>query len=115
MASMKEIGGYELILSKDALEEDNGVAAIPMVYLFDTPDEEAEEKAEAYLAELTSDPNGSLMYESKATLREEFTAFQNMFLLVGGLLCFIIGIVGILNFINAIMTEIGRASCRERV
>lgn len=100
------VGGYELILSKDALEEDNGVAAIPMVYLFDTPDEEAEEKAEAYLAELTSDPNGSLMYESKATLREEFQSFQSMFLLVGGLLCFIIGIVGILNFINAIMTGI---------
>ena len=46
------------------------------------------------------------MYESKATLRSEFEGFQNMFLLLGGLLCAIIGLVGILNFFNAIMTGI---------
>lgn len=100
------VGGYELVLSKDALEADNGVAAIPMVYLFDTPDGEAEAEAEAYLAELTADPNGTLMYESKETARKEFASYQSMFLLVGGLLCFIIGIVGVLNYINAIMTGI---------
>ena len=32
--------------------------------------------------------------------------FQNMFLLLGGLLCAIIGLVGVLNFFNAIMTGI---------
>lgn len=98
--------GYSLALNRETLEADSGVASTPIVYVFDTPDAEAEAAAESYMAELTSDPNGTLMYESKATLREEFQSFQSMFLLVGGLLCFIIGIVGILNFINAIMTGI---------
>lgn len=98
--------GYSLVLPREDLEADSGVASTPIVYVFDTPDEEAEAAAESYLAGLTSDPNGTLMYESKATLREAFSAYQTMFLLVGGLLCFIIGIVGILNFINAIMTGI---------
>lgn len=99
-------GGYEMILSKDALEADSGAAAVPMVYLFDTSDEKSEATAESYISELTSAQGSILAYESKATLREEFSSFQSMFLLVGGLLCFIIGIVGILNFINAIMTGI---------
>ena len=80
--------------------------SIPMFYLFDTPDDLAEAFAEDYLAELTANDLSELMYESKATLRAEFEGFQNMFLLLGGLLCVIIGLVGVLNFFNAIMTGI---------
>ena len=79
---------------------------IPMLYLFDTPDAASEEDAESYLAALTAGDLSGLMYESKATLRAEFAGFQNMFLLLGGLLCAIIGLVGILNFFNATMTGI---------
>ena len=46
------------------------------------------------------------MYESKATVRAEFAQFQQMFLLIGGVLCAIIGLVGLLNFFNAMMTGI---------
>ena len=46
------------------------------------------------------------MYESKTTLRAEFKSYQDMFLLLGGLLCAIIGLVGVLNFFNTIMTGI---------
>ena len=53
-----------------------------------------------------SEGPSQLMYESKTTLRAEFEGFQNMFLLLGGLLCAIIGLVGVLNFFNAIMTGI---------
>ena len=77
-----------------------------MFYLFDTSDDIAEASAENYLTDLTADDLSGLMYESKATLRAEFEGFQNMFLLLGGLLCAIIGLVGILNFFNAIMTGI---------
>ena len=31
------------------------------------------------------------MYESKATVRSEFAQFRQMFLLIGGILCAIIG------------------------
>ena len=100
------VGGYTMVLSKDTMEADSGMAATPIVYVLDTPDGEAEAQAEAYLSQLCGQPGSMLMYESKTTAREEFQSFQSMFLLVGGLLCFIIAIVGILNFINAIMTGI---------
>lgn len=46
------------------------------------------------------------MYESKATHRAHFREYQMTFLMLGGLLCAIIGIVGVLNFFNAMMTSI---------
>lgn len=95
--------GYSCILSAQALKEDSSQAVIPMFYLFDTPDAEAEAEAEAYLSDLTEGDLSGMMYESKAGIREEFESFREMFLLVGGLLCGIIGLVGILNFVNAIM------------
>lgn len=99
--------GYEAILSADALYRDAGEDNVfPMVYLFDTPSPEAEAAAESYLARLTSDPDSPLMYESKATHRAYFQEFRMTFVILGGLLCAIIGIVGILNFFNAMMTAI---------
>ncbi len=100
------VGGYSFVLPVEALISHSQQTIVPMFYLFDTPDAATETEAENYLAELTSDNASGLMYESKATLRAEFEGFQNMFLLLGGLLCAIIGIVGILNFFNAIMTGI---------
>lgn len=99
--------GYQAILSADALFRDAGEDNVfPMLYLFDTPDEESEAAAESYLARLTSDPDSPLVYESKATHRAYFREFQMTFVILGGLLCAIIGIVGILNFFNAMMTAI---------
>ena len=99
--------GYEAILSADALYRDAGEDNVfPMLYLFDTPSPEAEAAAESYLAQLTSDPDSPLMYESKATHRAYFREFRMTFVILGGLLCAIIGIVGILNFFNAMMTAI---------
>ena len=98
--------GYSFILPEGRLAEDSRQEPVPMFYLFDTPDAAAEEAAERYLAELTAGDLSALMYESKATLRAEFESFQHMFLLLGGLLCAIIGLIGILNFFNAIMTGI---------
>ena len=98
--------GYSFVLPIEKLNHDSQHESVPMFYLFDTPDAIAEASAENYLADLTADDLSGLMYESKATLRSEFEGFQNMFLLLGGLLCAIIGLVGILNFFNAIMTGI---------
>ena len=98
--------GYSFVLPIEKLNHDSRQESIPMFYLFDTPDDISEASAENYLADLTANNLSGLMYESKATLRAEFYGFQNMFLLLGGLLCAIIGLVGVLNFFNAIMTGI---------
>ena len=98
--------GYSFVLPIEKLNHDSRQESIPMFYLFDTPDDISEASAENYLADLTANDLSELMYESKATLRAEFENFQNMFLLLGGLLCAIIGLVGVLNFFNAMMTGI---------
>lgn len=98
--------GYEAVLPVEKLKKDSRQQVTPLFYLFDTPDTAAQAEAEAYLADLTKGALSPLMYESKATTRAEFENFQQMFLLLGGLLCSIIGLVGVLNFFNAIMTGI---------
>ena len=98
--------GYSMVLPVERLKEDSGTDVIPKFYMFDTPDSQTEAKAEQYLQKLTAGDTSTLMYESKASIRREFTQFKNMFLICGGALCAIIGLVGILNFFNAIMTGI---------
>lgn len=98
--------GLEAVLPKEILERDSNAEIWPMVYLLDTPDEESEAEAEAFLADYTAGESSELMYESKATKREDFEDFRNMFLLLGGVLSFVVGLVGILNFFNAILTGI---------
>ena len=98
--------GHRFLLPVTTLARDSQQEPIPLFWLFDTPDTAAEDAAESYLSELTANDLSPLMYESKTTLRAEFKGYQNMFLLLGGLLCAIIGLVGVLNFFNAIMTGI---------
>lgn len=98
--------GYNMVLPVEKLKEDSGTDVIPKFYMFDTPDSQTEASAEQYLQKLTAGDTSTLMYESKASVRREFTRFKNMFLICGGALCAIIGLVGILNFFNAIMTGI---------
>ena len=47
-----------------------------------------------------------MMYESRAKVRADFRQFQGMFAVMGDTLCAVIGIVGVLNFFNAVMTGI---------
>ena len=92
------------MINSERLRADSDAEIFPMFYMFDAPDRSAEDGDEAFLKELTSSPASSLMYESKATVRAEFEGFRNMFTLLGGVLCVITGLVGILNFFNSIMT-----------
>lgn len=98
--------GNSFVLPADRLAEDSQQQINPLFFAFDTPGASAEQAAESYLAKRTKEDASGLMYESKALLREEFEGFRKMFLLLGGLLCGIIGLVGILNFLNAVMTSI---------
>ena len=76
-----------------------------MYYAFDTT-EEANASMEAFLQDYTENVNPDLDYESKAVYASEFESTRSMFLLLGGALSFIVGLVGILNFFNAILTGI---------
>lgn len=99
-----DFSSIDAVINSERLRADSDAEIFPMFYMFDAPDRSAEDGDEALLKELTSSPASSLMYESKATVRAEFEGFRNMFTLLGGVLCVITGLVGILNFFNSIMT-----------
>lgn len=99
-----DFSSIDAVINSERLRADSDAEIFPMFYMFDAPDRSAENGDEAFLKDLTSSPASSLMYESKATVRAEFEGFRNMFTLLGGVLCVIIGLVGILNFFNSIMT-----------
>lgn len=98
------LNGYKAVLPKDILAKDSGKNPNRLFYLFDAGDERTERNAERYLNKLTSTDN-SLMYESKAKTRQEFENFRRLFVVVGSLICMIIGFIGILNFFNTILTS----------
>lgn len=69
-------------------------------------EEGKDEQVKASLQEALEQNYTDLVLTTKDTLREEFAANNNMFNVVGGLLSFILAIIGILNLINAMITSI---------
>ncbi len=94
----------EFILNDQTFIQDSGTSDV-MYYACDVSDE-ATAGMEAFLSDLTNEQMPQLDYESKATYASEFDSFRNMFLMLGGVLSFIVGLVGVLNFLNAILTGI---------
>ena len=102
--SYRYYGSDEFILNDQTFVQDTGTDSI-MYYAFDTTDE-SNADMETFLSDYTENLNPELDYESKATYAGEFESMRSMFLLLGGALSFIVGLVGVLNFFNAILTGI---------
>lgn len=102
--SYRYYGSDEFVLNAEVFLRDSGTANV-MTYLFDTTPE-ANAEMEHFLADYTEHKEPTVDYESKASYVNEFESFRGMFLLMGGTLSGIIGLVGVLNFLNAILTSI---------
>lgn len=50
--------------------------------------------------------NSDLDYKSSSTYEYTFTDTQKMFLTVGGILSFVLGLIGLLNFVNSMVTSV---------
>ena len=98
------MGADEFILGAERFKKDTGTDSV-MTYVFNTTDE-AEAGVESFLAEYTESVQPLYDYESRATYVAEFEGFRSMFMTMGGALSLIIGLVGVLNFINAVLTGI---------
>ena len=102
--SYRYYGADEFVMGADTFVRETGTDSV-MYYAFDTT-EEANAAMESFLADYTENGNPQFDYESKATYAGEFESTRSMFLLLGGALSFIVGMVGVLNFFNAIFTGI---------
>ena len=76
-----------------------------MSYAFDVADEE-EENMETFLKQYTGSVEPTMNYTSKFTALSGLEGVRNTAVLIGGALAIIIGLIGILNFINAVLTSI---------
>ena len=98
------LGCDEFILGAERFKQDTGTDSV-MSYVFNTTDG-AEPDMESFLAEYTQSVQPLYDYESRASYAAEFEGFRGMFLTMGGALSLIIGLVGVLNFVNAVLTGI---------
>ena len=69
-------------------------------------DKEKEKLVNQRMEQYTENEQKHLTYISKQTYEEEFGEFVQMFWIVGGALSFVLALIGIMNFTNAIVTGI---------
>lgn len=98
-------GATQFILNSERFQTDLQNSNI-LTLLLNMESPEAVEAMESYLAEYTETIDPLMDYESKQSYTSEFESFQGMFLTLGGALSFIVGLVGVLNFLNAVLTSI---------
>lgn len=74
-----------------------------MSYAFNM-DTARESTMEEYLAEYTDKEEPYMNYTSKMESQKEFSGMRDIVLKIGGALCLIIGMIGVLNYFNAVLT-----------
>lgn len=61
---------------------------------------------ESFLSSYTNTTEPVMNYDSSYTYKKTFTGLQNTIVMIGGALSFVLGLIGVLNFVNAIVTSI---------
>ncbi len=97
-------GADQYVMNAEVFKQFTGTDSI-MHWCFNTTDE-LEPEMEAFLADYTENVQPLYDYEGRSSYIAEFEGFRNMFYILGGTLSFIIGLVGVLNFVNAVLTGI---------
>ena len=100
--SFRYYGGDQYILGSEAFIRDTGTESV-MNFTFNVEDD-ARERMESFLSDYTETVQTGYSYESEEFYREQFGGLRDTFLLVGTALSGIVGLVGVLNFLNAILT-----------
>ncbi|WP_328800890.1 ABC transporter permease [Paenibacillus sp. LX16] len=78
---------------------------VVMSYAFNVSDSK-EKTMESFLTNYTEAKEPVMDYRSKSTVIAELSGMQKTILMIGGTLSIIIGVIGILNFANALLTSI---------
>jgi len=77
----------------------------PLCTAFDINDVHGAQ-TETWISDYCKNVEPNLAYESKGTYVEAFREVQRMYSVVGGALSFILALIGVLNFINSIVTSV---------
>lgn len=102
--SYRYTGPFEFVLNAQVFQKDSRTSDI-MTWLCNTAPENSA-AMQAYLEDYTYGTNPNLDFESKQVYVQQFEKFRGAFLLMSGVLSGVIGMIGILNFANAVLTSI---------
>ncbi len=94
----------EFVMGADTFIRDSGTSDV-LYYAFDCEDDKVD-AVEQWMQGFAGSDDSEYDYESRKTYEEDFNGFRNMFLMVGSGAALIVGLVGILNFLNAVLTSI---------
>ena len=99
--------GAQFVMGADTFLQETESSAV-MYYALDVEHDNPQysEDMDSFLADYTENIADEYGYESRRKQEAEFSQFRNMFAFVGSVLSLIVGLVGILNFINSIVTGI---------
>lgn len=97
-------GADEFVMGADTFVRDSGTSDV-LYYAFDCEDDKVEQ-VEQWMQDFAGGDDSMYDYESRKKEEEEFYSFRDMFMMVGSGAALIVGMVGILNFLNAILTGI---------
>lgn len=100
-------GNVQFVMGADTFCRDTKSSSV-MYYAFDMDRENPQyiEDMNDFLTDYTENIASEYGFESRKKQEAEFSSFKNMFMFVGSVLSFIVGIVGILNFLNSNVTGI---------
>lgn len=100
----RSFGSMFFILDRDTYKNATDSEYL-MSYMFNTTSE-SNQSIHDFMERYTDEVKTDYDFESKQKYQEEFKSFRNMFLLIGGVLAFIVGLIGVVNFFNSILTGI---------
>ena len=102
--SYRYYGADEFVMGADTFIRDSGTSDV-LYCAFDCEDDKVD-TAEQWMQGFAGSDDSEYDYESRKTYEEDFYGFRDMFMMVGSGAALIVGLVGILNFLNAILTSI---------
>ncbi|MCQ2483428.1 MAG: ABC transporter permease [Clostridia bacterium] len=95
---------YAFVLPSSKMESDTNGKIYRYLQVYNSKDTAMTEQAEKFIKEYCD--NNSLAYKSDQTEREEFITLENTIRSIVIILCTVLLIIGILNFVNAVLTGI---------
>lgn len=94
----------EFVLPSNVLLKEYPQACV-MYYAYNLK-EGKEQEMEKFISDYTTKEMQDYDYESKLKLMEDLDSYKQMFLILGSVLSLVIGIIGIINFLNVNLTSI---------
>lgn len=104
--SYRYYGADAFVMGADTFLKDSGAGTGEVLYYAFDCAEGQTEAMEGWLSDYMGNNESMYDFESKKTYAEEFYGFRDMFVMGGTGAAFIVGMVGILNFLNTILTGI---------